>query len=240
MAAITSAVVVAAGSAYAANRQAGAAKDAANSQRDAASQGIGEQRRQFDTFQGNIKPYLGVGQTGIDGINALLKDPNSIQDSNAYKFRFDQGLQANDRSAAAGGRLFSGGHQADLLAYGQGMASQEYDNQWSRLMGLANMGQNSAVGAGQMGQNNANAISGLYGQQGNAAANGGIGSANAWSNGIAGITNAFGQYAGSRQSAYQPQQQSGWGAFTPNSSSSTASGWDGSSAFGQWGKGWNA
>lgn len=214
MAAITSAVVVAAGSAYAANRQSAAAKDAAGAQRDAAGQGIAEQRRQFDTFQENIQPYLGIGQTGITGLQGLLNDPNSIQQSNAYKFRYDQGLQGVDRSAAARGGLYSGGHLADLQKFGQGLASQEYDSQWNRLMGLANMGQNSAVGAGQLGQNSANSISGLYGQQGNAAANGAIGSANAWSNGIAGIAGAFGQYAGNRQSSYQ--QPSQWGSFAPN------------------------
>lgn len=219
MAAITAAVVAGAATVYSANRQSAAAGDAADAQRDAANLGIGEQRRQFDTFQQNIQPYLGIGQTGIDGLNGLLNDPNSIEQSNAYKFRFDQGLTGLDRSAAAKGGLYGGGHSADLLSYGQGMASQEYGNQWNRLMGLANMGQNSAVGAGQLGQQSANSISGLYGQQGSAAANGAINSANAWSGAASGLAGIAGQYLGQRQSSYAPQQQSQWGAFAPNQSS---------------------
>lgn len=218
MAAITGAVIAGAATLGAAKMQSDAGKDAARAGKDAAALGVAEQRAARDQFQANIKPYTEFGQEGITGLRGLLNDPNSIQDSNAYKFRFDQGLQGKDRSAAARGGLYSGGHSADLLAYGQGMASQEYDNQWGRLMGIANMGQNSAVGAGQMGQNSANAISGLYGNAGNAAGAGAINSANAWSQGLSGLAGIAGNYMGSRQSSYQ-QPQSQWGAFAPNQSS---------------------
>ena len=212
-------IVAGVASAYAAKKQSDAAKKAASAGKDAANLGIGEQRAAREQFQTNIAPYMEFGKTGISGLQGLLNDPNSIDQSNAYKFRFDQGLQAKDRSAAARGGLYSGGHSADLLAYGQGMGSQEYDNQWGRLMGIANMGQNSAVGAGQMGQNSANAISGLYGNIGAAQGAGAINSANAWSSGLANMAGIAGNMFGGRSSSYQQPQQSGWGSFAPNQSS---------------------
>lgn len=217
MGAVTGAVIGAAatlGSAAMANR---GARQAAAAQRDAANAGIAEQQAAREQFQENIAPYLGFGQEGIAALRQLMADPSSIQNNPAYQWRVGQGLQALDRSAAAGGALGSGGHAADLLRFGQGMASQELDNQWARLMGVAGLGQNSAVGAGSMGQQSANAISGLLGDVGQAGAGRAINSANAWGNALAGLSNVAGNYLGSRQSSYQAQPaQTGWGAFTPS------------------------
>ncbi len=55
----------------------------------------------------------------------------------SYKWRFDQGLEAANRSAAAGGLLHSGNRLAALMDYGQNQASTEYANQFARLSRLA-------------------------------------------------------------------------------------------------------
>ncbi|KAF1713888.1 hypothetical protein CSC71_05790 [Pseudoxanthomonas sangjuensis] len=201
-----------------------ASKKAANKQSSAANQGIAEQQRQFDTFQQNIQPYLVAGQNSLTGLTNLTNNPDSIQDSAAYQWRLGQGMQALDRSAAARGSLYSGGHSADLMQYGQGLASQEYGDQWNRLMGMTQLGQNSAVGAGSMGMQSANNIGNLLVGSGNAQANGAIGSANAWGNALSGLANVAGQYAASRSSSYSPNPNSAgptdWGAFAPNNPSS--------------------
>lgn len=208
---------------YSANEQAGAAEDAAEAQRDGANAGIAEQRAAREQFQQNIAPYLQFGQQGIDGLQGLMADPDSIQDSAAYQWQIGQGINALDRSASAGGALGSGGHQVDLLRYGQGLASQEYGNQWARLMGVAGMGQNAAVGAGQMGQQSANAMGNLYGNIGQAGANQAINQSNAWGNALQGLSGLAGNYFGSRQSSFAQQPAaagggggSAWGAFAPN------------------------
>ena len=66
-------------------------------------------------------------------LQQLVNDPNSISDSNAYKFRFNQGQQALERSAAAKGMRGSGNTLAALAQYGQGMASDEYGSEVGRL-----------------------------------------------------------------------------------------------------------
>ena len=61
----------------------------------------------------NVQPY--------EGVNAeqLFADPS-------YQFRFNQGRQALERSAAARGTLFGGNTLQALTDYGQQAASQEY------------------------------------------------------------------------------------------------------------------
>lgn len=79
-------------------------------------------------------------------IRALLDDPNSIQQSAAYKFRVGQGQEALQRSLGARGMLNSGNRLMDLTKYGQDMASQEYDNQFGRLSDLMKTGASGYVG----------------------------------------------------------------------------------------------
>jgi len=60
-------------------------------------------------------------------------------DDPSYKWRFQQGQQALERSLAARGLLQSGNAAIELQQYGQGAASQEYGAQFQRMMGA--MGQ---------------------------------------------------------------------------------------------------
>jgi len=57
-----------------------------------------------------------------------------ITQSPSYKWRFDQGMEAVNRNMAAKGLLKSGNRLAELTKYGQGMASQEYDNEFNRRL----------------------------------------------------------------------------------------------------------
>ncbi len=82
----------------------------------------------------------------------LINNPDSIQNSNAYKFRFNQGQQALERSAAARGMLNSGNTLAALTNYGQGAASEEYGNEYNRLNSSA--GQRNQYNLGLMGASN--------------------------------------------------------------------------------------
>lgn len=86
-----------------------------------------------DPFYAQRPQYQGM-------LKNLMTDPNSIQQTPAYQFRFDQGQNALERSLSAKGYLGSGNLMHDLQSYGQGMASQEYDNQFNRLSGLSGAG----------------------------------------------------------------------------------------------------
>jgi hypothetical protein len=204
MGVVTAAVVTGAAAAYSANKQSKAAKSAGRAQENAAREGIEEQRRQFDTFQGNIQPYLGIGQQATGTLSGLMSgDMTAFHESPDYQWRFNEGMRGLDRNAASRGSLFSGGTDLDRMNYGQGLASTEYGNFWNRTMDAARLGQNSAVGAGHMGMGMANNISGLLGNIGQAQGNSAINQANAWGNAANGIAGAVGTYLGGRQTSYQ-------------------------------------
>lgn len=159
-------------------------KDASKAAQQGYAQANQVNQQALDQARADYQPYMALGQTGVNGLNALLADPNSIQNSAAYQWRTEQGINALDRSAAARGSLFSGGHSVDLLNYGQGAASQEYDAQWNRLAGLAQGGQNATMNLGALGQ----------GYAGNVAQNT-LGAAGARATGYQNQSNTLGQLA---------------------------------------------
>lgn len=98
-----------------------------------------------------MKGFQGVGDVGAPStdnrfgaglsdaesrLRSLLDNPDSVQNSAAYKFRVGQGQEALNRSMGAKGMLNSGNRLMDLMKYGQDMGSQEYDSQFGRLSGL--------------------------------------------------------------------------------------------------------
>lgn len=113
-----------------------------------------------------LNPFLNAGKQGLNSLQAGF-DPSQIQNDAGYQFRLNQGNQALERSLAARGLGESGAALKAAQDYGQGLASQSYNdayNQWfQRNAGLAGYG--------------ANATSGLidtYGNLGNIGANSGI------------------------------------------------------------------
>lgn len=123
-----------------------------------------------------------------------------------YNFAFTQGLQALDRSAAAGTTpgLSAGGGGAVKGAeqFGQGLASQQFGNYYNRLLSLAQIGQGAASGTASTalnagntqgtnllnsGNSQANSLQAI----GQAQASGTVGSANALSAGLNGVGNSL-------------------------------------------------
>lgn len=105
------------------------------------------------------------GQAGYEQarpVNALAGgvDPRfaDFYNSPDYQFALQQGTQTLDRSAAARGRLYSGGYGMDLTKYGQGMASQQLNNYTNRLADIAGLGQVASTNLAGQGQNFANAF----------------------------------------------------------------------------------
>jgi hypothetical protein len=87
----------------------------------------------------------------------------------SYAWRFGQGQQAIERSLGARGLLNSGNRLTALTDYGQGQASTEYANQFSRLSQLAGANIGSPAAAGQIIQGNQNEANKAFTAVGNAA-----------------------------------------------------------------------
>ena len=123
--------------------------------------------------QGGANPFGGVPAVSQDNrfaagltdaesrLRALLDNPDSVQQSAAYKFRVNQGQEALQRSLGAKGLLNSGNRLMELTKYGQDMASQEYDAQYGRLGNLLGNYSQSWIG-------DKNANTSLFNAQANA------------------------------------------------------------------------
>ncbi len=183
--------------AYTANQQGKAGDKAADAQARGSQAAIDEQRRQFDLTRQDNMPWLDAGKWGLQRFQDVM-DGNytDFYNSPDYKATQEQGLGFLDRSAAARGGLFGGGHSADLMKYGQGLAAQQLGNYRGALGTLAGYGQNTAQALGQFGANAANAIGAQYNNIGNARASSYLNRADANSQFAAGLGNAFGNWYG--------------------------------------------
>lgn len=101
--------------------------------------------------------YGSAANPWLERLKSLVDNPDSIDQSAAYKFRLGQGQQAVERSAAAKGMTGSGNTLAALTDYGQGQASQEYGNQLSALSSL--YGTAEGANASRYGSDQASAAS---------------------------------------------------------------------------------
>lgn len=211
---LVSAGVGAYASGQAADKQAAAANNALNFQK----QTFDTNQQNMKTAQGTLQPYLDVGKnatytlgqltgTGNNGqqdFSSFFKDPS-------YQFAQQQGELGIERGANARGLNLSGGAMKDLATFNSGLASQQYGNYFNRLMGLSQIGQDatktnanlvtgnastSTAGAGQIG----NSMQGI----GQAQASGIVGGANAITGGInSGVNNALlAGYMGKNASGY--------------------------------------
>lgn len=206
------------GSIYSSNQQKGAARAAANAQQNAANQAIQQTEQNYNRTATNLDPYITSGQNALGTMNALNSgDYSSFKESPDYQFALSQGLQGLDRSAAARGSLYSGGHSADILGYAQGLASQNYNSYYNRLAGLAGMGQNAATNLGSIGTGNAASIGSYLTGAGNAQANAAYNTANANSNMAAQMAQLAGQFGTQWASSYNNSLPPiDTGSYTPN------------------------
>ena len=202
-------------------------------QRDSLNQQLAFQQQMYEQTRADFAPYRESGVANLNQLNTLLgiggntgaadygrfatadftnadflanKDPG-------YGFRMSEGLKAVDRQAAARGGLISGNALKASQAYGQDMASQEYNNAFNRYQTVrgntlspfqtgAAAGQSAAAMQGQANANFGSAGGQAYGQfgQGASTAYGNQGQAanqayGAYGQGVTGIQGAYGTNA---------------------------------------------
>lgn len=162
-----------------------AIRDAAGIQAEATETGIAETGRQFDVTQASLAPTIEAGDTarqqqlallGLSGTDAQSAALSNIQESPAQQFLRDRAQRNLLQNQSAIGGLGGGNVRSALVEQGAGFASQDLNNQFSRLQGLSAPGTQTAVAQGQLGSQNAQQISQLTGQGAAATASGILGS----------------------------------------------------------------
>jgi hypothetical protein len=202
--------------------QSNAASKGAKASQNATNAAIAQQNMNYDRTAENLNPYINAGTSSLGDINKLNSgDYSGFQNSPDYQFNLQQGIQGVDRSAAARGSLYSGGHSADLLNYASGLASNQLNNYRGALMNMAQMGQGAASNLGSIGAGQAGAIGGyLTGNAANQAA-GYQNQANAYSNTLGQLAGAYGQYQGQQM----PTASSYVGTNSFGNTGTAANGW---------------
>ena len=98
---------------------------------------------------------------GLNGAAGNTAATNAFQASPGYNWALNQGTQAVDRGAAAGGTFGSGNAALALQKEGQGLASQDYNNWLNNVSGLNSQGLAAATGQTGREQSLANIQTGL-------------------------------------------------------------------------------
>lgn len=150
----------------------GSTRDAVASQERGAERAADVTKEMFDTQREDFAPWREKGLGALEEIDAN-QFMNNWQQDPGYKFRMDEGLKAVNRGASSRGASQGGAAMKALSRYGQGLASQEYQNvynrKYGRLSDLAGLGmgatQGQAGAASRYGQNMSNVYMGLSNAQ---------------------------------------------------------------------------
>jgi len=155
-----------------------AGKRAAEAQVQANDASIAEMRRQFDTTQKNIAPFLEAGQGAVPGVEAgatvggMDEMLAQIFNSDIFGSLVDERQRGVQGQLAAGGLTRSGTamQEAARVPTDLGLMLEQMLN--GRQTNLMNTGLNAATGLGQMGQQNSANIGNMMSASGNAVSSG--------------------------------------------------------------------
>lgn len=194
-------------SAYSNNQQKKAASAASAAQTQSSEAAIAEQRRQFDTIQKMLQPYVQGGANafgaqqailGLSGAQAQQKAINELQSSPQFTSLLKQGENALLQNASATGGLRGGNTQQALMQYRPQLLSSLIENRFNQLGAISQQGLGAATQTGAFGQTSSSSIGNALNQIGAAQAGNAIaqGAANV------GFANSAGQalatYLGSK------------------------------------------
>lgn len=135
----------------------------------------------------------------FSGMGDLSADPG-------YQFRMDQGMKAVDHGAAAAGGVLSGATLKAEQQYGQGFASNEYQNSFNRFQANQTNSFNRLAALAGIGQTGANTIADAGARNAADQTSAVIGGANASAAGTVGVSNSISNGASSLANWYQQQQ----------------------------------
>jgi hypothetical protein len=189
----------------------GAAKSAAATSAAASDRASDLQREMFER---NVELNAPFREAGVNALNKLVPmtdyqnfGMNEFQQDPGYAFRMSEGMKGLERSAAARGGLLSGATLQGIQRFGQGLASQEYQNAFNRygiererrmapLQSLAGVGQTTSQQLGAAGTGLANTLGNIGMNQANVEGNARMARASAYGDTTNQLANLAGRYYG--------------------------------------------
>ena len=182
-----------------------AASDAASAQIASANAGIAEQRRQFDSIQQLLSPWIGSGMSALAGQVDLLglrgadnqqKAIDSIAAGPEFTTMLKQGENGILANASATGGMRGGNVQGALAEYRPTLLNSLINQRFNRLGALSTAGQNSAGMQATAGMQTGTNVSNLLGSIGSAQAGDALAQGAARAQIWNGISNGLGVMAG--------------------------------------------
>jgi hypothetical protein len=126
-------------------------------------------------------------------------DFSSFYQTPDFLVRQREGIQGLDRGAAARGRLFSGGADADRMRFSADLGAQGFGSYLNTLMGIAGLGTSANQTVGGAGQTFGSGIANASQNAGDHRASGYAGAGAARGDAWNGVGSAFGDWWGSSQ-----------------------------------------
>jgi hypothetical protein len=204
--AITAAVVVAGGAAYAANKASQASKDASKAQTQAAEAGIDAEILMQERALAVMEPYRNAGYSALTGLQDLTNPKQRAMMLDDYYASKEYSQMANQaeastlRSQSAQGGLRGGSTYSQLESIAPSLGQSYLTNQYNQLTGLANMGMGASSQGASSYSNLGSSMSNAYNNIGVSQASALIASQNAqnqaFNTGLTALTNAGVSYFG--------------------------------------------
>jgi hypothetical protein len=169
--------------------QAGALRDAADTSSKASAYATDLQRQMYNQNRADQEPWRLAGGAALQEM--VAGQPNWKKDP-GYQFALDEGLRAQDRSAAARGGLQSGAALKAGQRYGQDYATNQFGNSWNRLATLAGYGRDANTTNQASNTNFGNNASNIALMNSANNANAGLMAANARASSYKGVADALG------------------------------------------------
>jgi hypothetical protein len=174
-----------------------AASKAGKAQVQAADAAAEEQRAAREEMRTLLNPYVSAGTPalqaqmaalGLSGPEAQQAFVTQQEQSPFFQSLAQQGENAIRQNASATGGLRGGNIQGAFAQFRPALLNQFLDQQYGRLGGMTNLGQNSAAGVGAAGMQSATQIGNAYTQAGQARAGSIMGQAGAFNQALNTIT----------------------------------------------------
>jgi len=141
-----------------ANTAAKAQTDAAKTNSATADRALQQQKDIYDQEVARNKPFYDSGVTGVINLNKMVNGGYAMEESPAAKYQLTQGTKSLNRQLSARGLLGSGNASQRLAELSSGIAANDYDKQYSRLLDQVKIGTGASASAGAASQTLSNAI----------------------------------------------------------------------------------
>lgn len=173
-----------------------ASKKASRAQAGAADRAGALAEQRFNETKQTLNPFINAGETaqtqqmalsGVSGPEAQRQAYANYTESPGVQFAREQGLRAIESDASMTGRA-GGSRLKAITEFSQGLALQDFNNQYNRVQNLAQQGLSAATSLGGVSTNMTNAQTNQITASGAAQAGGILGRSNAINQGIGGLT----------------------------------------------------